>query len=227
MTQWQAIVFDLDDTLYPEQDFVQSGFQAVAQWADMYLGISSTDGFQTLMRLHKSGIRGDTFDKWLAVYDCDTSLVTQLVEIYRNAAPSIRPFSDVPSLLCSLRPYYKLGIVSDGFLDVQRRKLAALNIEHFFDSVVFSDEWGRERWKPHPHPFEVVCERLEIPCHAAVYVADNPLKDFVGAKHAGLTTIWSTHAQGDYCVLRPPSRDHEPDYTIDSLRLLSHLLVKQ
>ena len=40
MSRLEAVVFDLDDTLYPEADYVLSGFQAVADWAEVHLGIA-------------------------------------------------------------------------------------------------------------------------------------------------------------------------------------------
>ena len=65
MPAWQAIVFDLDDTLYPERAYVLSGFRAVAAWAAGELGLPVTQGFAELRRLFDDGVRGDTFNRWL------------------------------------------------------------------------------------------------------------------------------------------------------------------
>ena len=51
LRDWQGIVFDLDDTLYPERDYVLSGFKAVASWAEARLGVPSLGGFSGLRRL--------------------------------------------------------------------------------------------------------------------------------------------------------------------------------
>ena len=75
MSQLKAIVFDLDDTLYPEKDFVLSGFQAIAAWASVNLGISESIGSATLFQLYSEGVRNNTFDRWLTIHGMETEIV--------------------------------------------------------------------------------------------------------------------------------------------------------
>ena len=55
--KWRAIVFDLDDTLYPERDYVLSGFRAIARWAAEHLRIPAEDGYRELAELFAAGVR--------------------------------------------------------------------------------------------------------------------------------------------------------------------------
>ncbi len=71
---------------------------------------------------------------------------------------------------------YRLGLLSDGLLRVQRAKLEALGLEELFEVVVFSDELGRDAWKPSTRPFERMLELLQVPAPEAVYVGENSLK---------------------------------------------------
>jgi len=64
--RWRAVVLDLDDTLYPEAAYVRSGFRAVAGRAEGTLGIPAPEGERELVSLFEAGVRGDTFDRWLA-----------------------------------------------------------------------------------------------------------------------------------------------------------------
>lgn len=228
MSRWQAIVFDLDDTLYPEREYVLSGFRAVAAWAEEHLGIPFAQGLGELKRLFEQGVRGDTFDRWLAGYGlASDSLVPPLVQVYREHEPALLPFPEVPGALDALRRRYRLGLISDGVLGVQQRKLAALGLAHHFDAIVFSDEWGQEAWKPSTKPFEVVLKRLAADAAKSVYVGDNPTKDFLGARRAGMFAVWLRRTDGEYAHLDPPTVQHTPHWTITSLSDLEQAIVEQ
>lgn len=225
MSEWRAIIFDLDDTLYPEREYVLSGFRAVARWAEQHLDIPENQGFTELYDLYMAGVRGDTFDRWLAKHAISSENVMQsLVHVYRSHQPTIHCCPGVPELLHSLHQHFRLGLVSDGYLEVQQRKLAALEIIEHFDAIVFSDKWGRESWKPSTRPFEEILAKLRVPPSAAVYVADNPVKDFLGAQKVGMGTVWVHRTDGEYAHLRPPSSAHAPDYEVKSLTELERLL---
>lgn len=223
---WQAVIFDLDDTLYPERAYVLSGFRAVAEWAEAELGIPAAQGLAELGALFAQGVRGSTFDQWLRARAHDPApLVTRLVEVYRAHTPAIAPFDGVPALLDALRARCRVGLLSDGYLDVQRRKLAALGVAERFDAVVFSDAWGRDAWKPSAVPFAAALAALGVPASAAVYVGDNPRKDFLGARRAGMRSIRARWPDGEYAALEPESAEHAPDLTAATLAELSALLL--
>lgn len=221
----QAIVFDLDDTLYPERDYALSGLRAVATWAEEHLGIPADQGFTELRRLFEDGVRGDTFDRWLESHGFQPDeWVPRMVQVYREHVPHIQPYPEVSGLLQRLRPRYRLGLVSDGYAEVQKRKLAALGLTSCFDAFVFSDEWGREAWKPNSRSFEIALERLKVTGSEAVYAADNPAKDFLGARRVGLWTVRVRRPDGLYSHLDPPSPEHAPDVEIESLDGLEAIL---
>jgi len=227
VSRWQAIVFDLDDTLYPERDYVLSGFRAVAAWAETHLSIPTGQGFTELKRLYEQGVRGDTFDRWLAAHRMlPDALVPQLVQVYREHEPRLTPFPEVPELLDSLHRRYRMGLLTDGYLAVQKRKLDALGLARHFDAIVFSDEWGREAWKPNTKPFEAALQRLGVDASSAVYIAYNPLKDFVGARQVGLTALWVRRAGGEYVHQNPPTSQHAADLMISSLSELEQALTQ-
>ncbi len=217
MSQLKAIVFDMDDTLYPERDFVLSGFRAVAAWASVNIGISESIGSATLLQLYSEGVRNNTFDRWLTIHGVETEIVPKLLDIYRQHPPNISPFPEAIDLLKTLAQFYQIGLVSDGYLAVQQGKWAALGLDTFFDAVVFSDSLGRENWKPSTAPFKLVLEQLNISPQFSVYIGDNPRKDFFGARQLGMYTIQFKHSASEYGNLQPPSPDHSPHLMVDSL----------
>jgi putative hydrolase of the HAD superfamily len=227
MLALRAVVFDLDDTLYPERSFVLSGLRAVAMWVEDHLGISADQAFTELYQLFEGGVRGNTFNRWLESRGLKAEdLVSQMVQAYREHEPHIEPYPEVPGLLRRLRLHYRLGLLSDGFIEVQKRKLNALGLTACFDVLVFSDEWGREAWKPNSRPFEIALERLKVTGSEAVYVADNPTKDFLGARQVGMWTVRVRRPDGLYSHLEPPSSEYAPDFEIETLDVLELVLQR-
>jgi putative hydrolase of the HAD superfamily len=218
MPRFQAIVFDMDDTLYSERDFVLSGFRAVAEWSSANLGITSERGYATLFELYSQGVRNDTFDRWLTIHEIDRpELKTKFVEIYREHIPCITPFPETIELLKSLQGAYKIGLVSDGYLAVQQAKWTALGLAEYFDAVVFSDSLGRANWKPSTAPFELVLDKLAVKPEFSVYIGDNPRKDFFGARQIGMYAIQIQRADAEYGNLEPPGLEYHPHLIIDSI----------
>lgn len=212
MPRLRVIIFDLDDTLYPEREYVRSGFRAVAAWVEGRLGLRAGEAFDGLEALFGAGVRGDTFNRWLADRDVsDDGVVAEMVEVYRGHFPSITPYHGVPELLSRLRADHKLGLLSDGDGGVQRRKLEVLGLVDAFDTVLFSDTLGRGSRKPSPRPYEAVLVALGVTGPESVYVSDNPTKDFLGARLAGLSSIRLRMPGGIYAGLEPESPDHAPD----------------
>lgn len=219
----RAVIFDLDDTLYPEADYVRSGFRAVAAWAAETLRIPAEPAIAELDRLFADGVRRDTFDRWLRARGFGhqaAELVPQMVEAYRNHSPTLTPFDGIPELLQSLSDSCALGLVSDGYLTVQEKKWRALGVQEYFGAVVFSDALGRDAWKPSPRPFERVLEQLGCAPTAALYVGDNPAKDFLGAGRLGMHTIRCRFPGGEHRQVEPLSDAHAPTWTVESLSQL-------
>ena len=96
MSIFQLVAFDLDDTLYPEREFVHSGFTAVARHLDD-LGVIEVESFlHAATSLFAAGARGNVFDLALerlaVVFPAER--MGELVRVYREHQPQIRPFAD-------------------------------------------------------------------------------------------------------------------------------------
>ncbi len=223
-----AVIFDLDDTLFPESDYVLSGFRAVASWAENQFKIPALKGLHELWTFYQNGVRGDTFNRWLASHSIySKEAVNNLIVVYREHTPRIVAFPEVPQLLKGLRLNYRLGLLSDGYLLAQTKKLSALGLESLFDVIVFSDKWGLDSWKPCTRPFLEVLSQLHIEGSSAVYVADNPLKDFIGAREVDMLTVRIQRMGGEYADRVPPTPAHEPHITLNDLSQLPDVLASK
>lgn len=219
----RALVFDLDDTLFPEHSFVYSGFKAV----DIHLRAQhGIQGFSpAAAALFESGQRGNIFDQALLQlgHPAPAELVQSLVAVYRSHLPEIGLHEDARWALEHFKGRLKLGLITDGYLETQRRKVEALGIAPYFDAIVFSDAHGRENWKPSPVPYERCMETLGMTGPECVYVGDNPKKDFVTAKRLGWRTFQVSRAGGEY-VGMIPEESHRADAQLASLYELEHLI---
>jgi len=188
----RAVVFDLDDTLYPERDYVRSGYDAVARHLREARG--TTEAYeQWLWQRFLCGQTAGALDALNDHFGLGLARdgIGRLIQVYREHVPQIGPFAGVGELLAGLHNAggRRLGLVSDGFLPAQRLKLDAVGLAGCFDAVVFTEELGRDAWKPSPAGFEAVREKLGVPHSACAYVGDNPAKDFIAPNRLGWRTI--------------------------------------
>jgi putative hydrolase of the HAD superfamily len=182
-----CVVFDIDDTLYLERDYVRSGFQAVGKWAGDWLAID--DFFGACWREFESGQRSTIFNRALAACGKKPSpeLISCLVELYRSHTPCIVLTPDASEALGQIAGTCPIAIVSDGPVAAQSRKADALGLRSVASPVVLTGIFGAQFCKPHTHAFAHVAE--SVPARRYAYVADNPAKDFAGPNELGWTTI--------------------------------------
>ena len=190
-----TVVFDLDDTLYDEIDYCKSGFFAVAEFLT---GRPETPvpqpTFERLWNQFTCGNHTRTFNVALDELgvDYDENLIRELVRVYRNHTPRITLPADTRDVLSHLTGRYTLALLTDGFLPAQQLKVRALGIEEYFKAIIYTEQLGREFWKPSPVGFEKLMETLNERHQNAVYVADNEQKDFIAPNKLGFLTVQLT-----------------------------------
>ena len=187
-----TVIFDLDDTLYDEIEYCKSGFAAVSHHLANIPGAPpSRRIFDALWKQFAAGNRTKTFNAALdeLAIPCDDPLIRELIQLYRNHVPKITLPRDSRDVLARLSGKYTLALLTDGFRPAQKLKVRALGIEEHFETIVYTEELGREFWKPSPAGFEKILQTLNTEPQSTTYVADNELKDFIAPNNLGLTTI--------------------------------------
>ncbi|MBR7110681.1 MAG: ATP-grasp domain-containing protein [Clostridia bacterium] len=180
----KAVVFDLDDTLYFEKDYVKSGFKAVSD----YLGDQKY--FELLWQAFLNGEQAiDYVLKKQNVYTDD--LKAKCLDVYRNHIPDIELSEEVKNLLSTLKEKkIKIGIITDGRVEGQRNKIKSLGIEQYVDEIIITDELGGVKFrKPNDISFRIMQLRLNVPFAQIVYVGDNVIKDFIAPRQLGMQTV--------------------------------------
>jgi len=187
-----AVVFDLDDTLYDEIEYCKSGFATIAEFLANLPKLPPAEHiFAALWGQFNAGNRTRTFNAALdeLYVSYDDELILELVNVYRNHVPRITLPQDSKDVLYELSTKYKLAMLTDGFLPAQKLKVQALGIEKYFQSIVYTEQLGRECWKPSPLGFEEILQILNAKPESTVYVADNENKDFIAPNKLGFVTV--------------------------------------
>ncbi|NRT73713.1 HAD family hydrolase [Clostridium beijerinckii] len=219
----KALIFDLDDTLYYEKEYVLGAFKEVAYYlGNKYRKNEEKLYFRMKEILEESG-RGEIFNIICEENSFDED-IKALVDIYRNSKPKLELYEDSEEFLIWARKNgYKLGIITDGCSKVQWNKIKALEIEKLVDKIIVTDDLGKEFWKPHKRSYIDMMNYFNIDANKCIYIGDNPNKDFIGARELGIQTIRILRENGDH-IRTFLDKEYEGDFNIKDLWKLQILL---
>lgn len=185
----KATLFDLDNTLYDAQQYFLGAFDDISQYLSTKYNMPKREIFQTTAELwrQKTSMYPYFFNDLLDLFHFDRGNLQGIIDIFNGYTGWIEPHPDVIPTLQALRERsYRLGIITDGNVERQKRKIGSLKLEPFFDVIIYTKEIQS---KPSPTPFLIALAKLKVKAPDAFYIADNPLIDFKGAKEAGMKTI--------------------------------------
>ncbi len=220
------LIFDLDDTLYPERAHALAGFGAAAAWAEAELGIAGLAG--DLIGYLDAGHLGRSFALALAARrpEHTEAELAALVRAWRLHEPaSLELFEDARRLLERLAGQ-RIGLITDGSAAIQAGKVRALGLAPRFHQIIYTGALGPDRafHKPHPRAYELMEAAFVPPAGAPiprfVYIGDNPSKDFVTPNARGWTSIMIVrpeHAEHRIHKAAPVADGGAPHMTLASL----------
>lgn len=215
MPSLDAVLFDLDNTLCeyrrPGGDVLALAFEAagVERFFDIgeyYARFDEfTDDAETIRE-----VRETCFETLAGERGRDPAEGRAVAAAYaaERDHSDVRALPGAGDVVRELAGKHRLGIVTNGGPDMQRRKLSELPFAGAFETVVHA---GHEApAKPDPAPFELALADLDAPPGRAVHVGDSLSTDVPGALAAGLQAAWLANG-----VDHTP--DPRPDYRLDSL----------
>lgn len=225
----RAVLFDLDDTLWPILPVIQRAETCMYDWLVRHApGVARRFDIDALRERRKALMASDP------VYQLDLralrraglveafeaagenpALVDDAMRVFTKARNQVVLFDDVLPALARLRNEFALGSISNGVADLEEIGLA-----HHFQVSVAAFQLGTA--KPDPAIFEAACNALQIAPGEAAYVGDDLALDVGGAQKAGLRGIWLKRA--DRAV--PDGSGHiRPDAVCTSLDELDGALA--
>ena len=194
------IVFDLDDTLYKEIDFVKSAYIYVCKYIRSRFGI---DFFSQIQECIDDGI--NFYDYIISkLHHKHNFSIEKYLELYRFHYPKLSLSTDTTEFLNNISDR-KIGfsIITDGRSISQNNKIKALGLSHLAQNIIISEETGYE--KPHVNNFKII-EKV-YPDKKFLYIADNTSKDFLAPN----TLKWDT-----VCLLDNGQNIHKQNFDLQT-----------
>ena len=203
----KVVVFDLDDTLYKEIDFLKSAYRHIAVLVSN-ANIPEDGVYQTLWKTYLQG--GNAFATVVQKYGFQLFTVGWMLNVYRNHKPHITLDSDTRQTLERLKVAgVTMGIISDGRYVQQMNKIDALGLKDFIheDDIIINTD--RSRIKPDRQSFKRFMEKYGKDSNFW-YVGDNTAKDFVGPNTLGWKTV---------CLLDDGRNIHKQNFVQETLTM--------
>jgi len=193
----KAVIFDLDGTLLDRDSslklFIQDQYR---RYSKELAHIPKQEYISRFIELdHKGYVWKDkVYQQLLNEYDLSNLTWEGMLDDYLRYFPAhCVPFLHMEDVLKELKKKgLLLGMITNGFTDFQWMNIKALGIDHYFDTILVSEQEGIK--KPHKDIFLRALKALDVSAEESVYIGDHPENDVLGARGAGMHAVWKKDA---------------------------------
>ncbi len=201
----QAVVLDLDDTLWPIAPVIGRAEKALAGWIRDHAPEVAVQWDVNTLRLLRAnllarnpslkndvtGLRRGTITAAFAEAGADAGQAEAAFDFFHAERQKVEFYPDALPALERLAARYRLGVISNGFADVR-----AIGIGDRFHTVVSAHEVGAA--KPDRRIFEACIARMGLAAHQMIYAGDDPANDVVAPRISGLHAAWINRSGKDW-----------------------------
>ncbi|MGZ5190297.1 MAG: HAD family hydrolase [Flavisolibacter sp.] len=207
INQKSFFVFDLDDTIFQEIDYLKSGYLSISTKLREFI---DADIFPEMMEKYQN--KENVFE-WIVKHHQGSIphlSMHWLLKEYREHLPTIDLSGRNAAFLQQLRQLnVPMGLITDGRSITQRNKLKALGIEGYFTDIIISEEFGSVK----PDQRNYLYFEHKYPGMHFYFLGDNTTKDFIVPKQLGWTTICIKNS-GNHIHTQVFDQESAPDYII-------------
>jgi len=218
MNKIKLVIIDLDDTIYSEYDFVQSGFRHVAEKISKDVKCSIPLLIQN-MNVFFNNDKKTVFNQLLSFLKPRGNFsLEKFIELYKSHIPNIKPYDDFYDFCAYLdKTKIDLVLLTDGDIIQQKNKVLGLGIENFFKKIYYSDSYGIDYRKPNPKIYLEIMKNHKLKENEILVIGDNPHKDFFCKKSLGIKSIQIIRPNAIYANSKLYLDDVKPERIIESL----------
>ena len=185
----RSIILDMDDTLYPENQFRIGGYRAAADYLAPHVGKKRSEIISMCTDIFiRHGYR-QVLSQVLDVLGAERDMLSSLIRVYRSHVPVLRLYKDAERLLKSISRTCKWVVLTDGVPKIQYRKALKLGLYNSPGEILFARELGNGTGKPDVSMYPEIMKKLCSEPDEVLAIGDNPMKDLSGAHSVGIKTV--------------------------------------
>jgi putative hydrolase of the HAD superfamily len=207
----KVIVFDMDDTLYHEIDYLISAYRQISEYLEKTYEIIGVFPFM-IKKYHE---KKNVFDEVNRHYFLKVPISEYLL-MYRNHIPEIQLETETEKTLFILNNMENvvLGLLTDGREITQKNKIQSLDLERFIasENIIVSEKFGSEK----PSVKNYLYFQQKYGSADFYYIGDNVNKDFIAPNQLNWTTV---------CVLDNGRNIHSQDFSLSKEYLPKYRIV--
>jgi putative hydrolase of the HAD superfamily len=221
----KALIFDLDDTLWPVAPVIEQAETALHAWiAEQLPAVTARYSIEALRERRQALVQTDSrfaYDLWalrhtllrqvFAEHDAPPDHADQAMQVFANARNRVTFFEDVMPALEVLKGNYILGSISNGFADIE-----AVGLGEHFSITLAAHTFGCA--KPDSRIFLAMLERLQLSPHEVMYLGDDLRLDIAGAQQVGMLATW-VNRRG-ISLTQTAYADIKPDFIVKDMHEL-------
>lgn len=202
------LFFDLDRTLWDFDSSSEEALEKLYKQHDLYsLGIPSFDLFHDVYkdvnlelwaqyrngRVDKPTLSLNRFYMTFKEFGMDDVNLAELIsrEYVHEVSENTELFPEVHETLGYLSGKYRMHVITNGFVEVQYRKIEKSGLRKYFDQIITSEESGCH--KPAIEIFVLALERAGAKAEESLMIGDDPVVDLLGARLAGMDQLYVNH----------------------------------
>lgn len=187
LTEAKLVIFDLDDTLFNEIDYLEVAYWEIDRLASEEFGVSRGKVAEWLLCTFKERGRHRIFQEMFDRFAIPDAFLSECLA-------ALRTVSSVPNL--KLKPWVgptltqlsgRAAILTNGHVVQQKNKVRLLGVTDFFPGIaIYFAELTRP--KPYPDSFEQISEDFSVEARECVFIGDSKV-DQLFAKQTGIKFI--------------------------------------
>ena len=220
MKNIKAIIFDAYGTLFDVNSAAEKCKEKIGDKWERFANYWRTTQLEytwlrSLMKRHKDfwQITEDSLDKSMKLYNIDSLMREELLNLYKN----LSPFPEVKETLNKLKEAnYKLAILSNGTPGLLNQLVKSNDLENIFDDIFSIEEVGI--YKPDSKVYDIPIKKYRVQKNQIFFLSANTW-DVSGAGNYGYNSVWVNRNNNIFDIL-----DYKPSRKIKSLDQLLEII---